>query len=54
MSKWRDVKQNRVEKNIPKKVLHSSLNFVSIAKRFKAFIYSYIPYNGKWSRVCGE
>lgn len=64
MSKWRDVKQNRVEKNIPKKVLHSSLNFVSIAKRFKAFltdtffnnypyfIYSYIPYNGKWSRVC--
>lgn|SRR5574344_1069555 len=38
MSKWRDVKQNRVEKNIPKKVLHSSLNFVSIAKRFKAFL----------------
>lgn len=38
MSKWRDVKQNRVEKNIPKKVLHPSLNFVSIAKRFKAFL----------------
>ena len=38
MSKWRDVKQNRTEKNIPKKVLHSSLNFVSIAKRFKAFL----------------
>ena len=38
MSKWRDVKQNRVEKNIPKKVLHSSLNFVPIAKRFKAFL----------------
>lgn len=38
MSKWRDVKQNRVEKNIPKKVLYSSLNFVSIAKRFKAFL----------------
>ena len=38
MSKWRDVKQNRVEKNIPKKVLHLSLNFVSIAKRFKAFL----------------
>ncbi|MCT7484846.1 RDD family protein [Aliarcobacter cryaerophilus] len=38
MSKWRDVKQNRVEKNIPKKVLHSSLNFVSISKRFKAFL----------------
>ena len=30
MSKWRDVKQNRVEKNISKKVLHSSLNFISI------------------------
>ncbi|MGJ0300855.1 RDD family protein [Aliarcobacter cryaerophilus] len=38
MSKWRDVKQNRVEKNISKKVLHSSLNFVSITKRFKAFL----------------
>lgn len=38
MSKWRDVKQNRINKNIPKKVLHSSLNFVSIAKRFKAFL----------------
>ncbi len=38
MSKWRDVKQNRVEKNIPKKILHSSLNFVAIAKRFKAFL----------------
>ena len=37
MSKWRDVKQNRVEKNIPKKVLHSSLNFVSIAKGLKPF-----------------
>ena len=30
MSKWRDVKQNRINKNIPKKVLHSSLNFISI------------------------
>ena len=38
MSKWRDVKQNRAEKNVSKKVLHSSLNFVSIAKRFKAFL----------------
>ena len=38
MSKWRDVKQNRAEKYVSKKVLHSPLNFVSIAKRFKAFL----------------
>src|SRR5574344_782804 len=38
MSKWRDVKQNRGEKNIPRKGLHSSLKFVSIAKRIKAFL----------------
>ena len=38
MSKWRDVKQNRAKKYVSKKVLHSPLNFVSIAKRFKAFL----------------